>query len=855
MQLPQLPIFTSIPELKEVLQNSSAILEAPPGSGKTTIVPLALLEEPWLAGKKILILEPRRLAARLAAFRMASLLGEKVGQTVGYQIRFDRKISGSTRVEVLTEGILTRRIQNDADLKGVGLIIFDEFHERSIHADLALALCLDICQLKSDLRLLVMSATLDTGPISQLLGGVPVISGKGQSHKVQIDYLDRPVTGRAGRISEIAAHGIGRVLSERQSDLLVFLPGTGEIKDVHRRLRSDPAYEQTVILPLFGNLSQSDQDSAIMPDPEGRRRIILATSIAETSLTIEGIGCVVDSGWSRRPVFEPRSGLTRLTTLRVSKAAADQRAGRSGRLGPGYCLRLWTRDEHHGLAGFHPPEIVNVDLADLVLELLLWGVSEPGELLWLNQPRKGPYLQAKGLLQSMGAINESGKITGVGKQLAGLPVHPRLGQILLQATKLGQQALACDVVAILSERDILRRHRDVLSVDLQVRIELLDLWRSKGSDAVRMEGGDPGICRRVEQTSRTMRRLMADSSRVHDQGKVKSGQRNIDEVGNLLVAGYPDRIARRRTNQRERYLLASGRGAVLPPADLLAANEYLVIPSLDAGKKEGRVFLAASLSAEDLKQQHRELLSENRSVCWDNNSLKVSAKNYLRLGEIVIEERVLTDVSPEERTSAMLSGIRKMGIECLPWDKQARQLQTRINCLWKWKPELDFPNLSDTKLMSDLRWLEPYLGSIVSAGGLNRLNMQDIFKAMLGWDKMQQLENLAPERIEAASGSNIRIEYREEGEPVLAVRIQEMFGERNSPTVCGGKVVLLLHLLSPAQRPIQVTADLAGFWQRSYPEAKKELKGRYPKHYWPDDPLQAEAIRGVKRKKDNRRDG
>jgi len=835
MLLPQLPISHTVPELKSALAKGSAVLTAPPGSGKTTIVPLTLLDEPWLAGKKILILEPRRLAARAAAARMASLLGEKVGQTVGYQIRFDRQISQATRIEVLTEGILTRRIQNDADLDGVGLIIFDEFHERTIHADLALALCIDLGQVKEDLRLLVMSATLDTPPIARLLGDVPVITGEGQSHEVRIEYLEREATGR---ISDITAAGVRRVVQEQSGDVLVFLPGTGEIKEVQRQLSDEPAFHDILLSPLFGDLSQGDQDRALLPDPAGRRRVILATSIAETSLTIEGIGCVVDSGWSRRPRFEPSNGLSTLTTIRVSKAAAHQRAGRAGRLGPGYCLRLWTKGEQHGLTPFHPPEIVAVDLASLALELALWGVSAPQALRWLDPPRSGPYQQARELLLSLEAINESGRITDTGKQLAALPIHPRLGHMLLMAQEMGQVPLACDIAAILSERDIVKRDGRPPSADLGIRQRLLELWRQKGDAAVIREGGDPAICRRVDSVTRGWQRLIS----------CKNGPRNLDEIGNLLVYAYPDRIARRRPHQQDQYLLATGRGALLPPADPLAASEYLVVPQLDAGQKEGRIFLAEPLTLAELKQHHQTLLAESQEVYWDDASAKVVATRRLCWGKIVIEEKPLTKVAPEEISAAMLTGIRRMGLECLAWDREARQFQARVHCLRGRQPDTDWPDLSDSRLQGDLDWLEPYLVGITTAEQLKEIDLQEIFNAMLGWSMQQKLAQDAPSSISVPSGSKIRIEYRMEEPPLLAVRIQEMFGQATTPTICAGKVVLLLHLLSPARRPIQITSDLAGFWQRSYPEVKKELKGRYPKHPWPDDPLAATATRTVKRK-------
>ncbi len=836
MQLPQLPIHNIVTELKKTLARSSAVLAAPPGSGKTTIIPLTLLDEPWLTEKKILMLEPRRLATRMAAARMASLLHEKVGETVGYQIRFDRRVTDSTRIEVVTEGILTRRIQNDPDLKDVGLIIFDEFHERSVHADLALALCLDLCQLKSDLRLLVMSATLDTVPLASLLGNVPIITSEGRCHDVTIEYLKQKTSGR---ISDKAVNGVHRVLKEQKGDVLVFLPGTGEIKDAYRQLNKEPSYHNILISPLFGDLSQKAQDAAILPDSSGRRRVILATSIAETSLTIEGISCVVDSGWSRRPRFDPGNGLSRLTTVRVSRAAAHQRAGRAGRLGPGYCLRLWTKEDHHSLPPFHPPEILTVDLADLVLELALWGVTDPQDMNWLDPPRSGAYQQALELLRSIDAIDDSGQITKSGRQLTTLAIHPRLGHMLLRAKEVGQSALACDIAAILSERDIVKRDHRTASVELQIRWKLLNLWRIKGAKAVLGEGGDPAICRRIDQISHRWRKIVGG----------KNSPPDLNKIGALLVYAYPDRIARGRRQQRERYLLANGRGAILPPADHLAASEYLIVPHLDAGKQEGRIFLAEHLDLSTIKKYHQKLFSESKQVIWDDTTLRVIATLRLTLGKIVIEEKPLSDVEPAKISQAMQVGIRRMGIECLGWDRRSRQIQARVNCLRSWQSERDWPDMSDDQLLNNLSWLEPYLIDVTRAEQLKKFNMQKIFDAMLGWKKSQKLEQDAPVSLVVPSGTKIRIEYRAEEPPILAVRIQEMFGQSVTPTICGGKVPLLLHLLSPAQRPIQVTSDLAGFWQRSYPEVKKELKGRYPKHFWPDDPLGAHPTKGVKRRK------
>lgn len=834
MQLPQLPIHTVLPDLKKALGCGSAVLAAPPGSGKTTIVPLALLSEPWLQDKKIIILEPRRLATRAAAARMASLLGEPVGRSVGYHIRFDRRVSAGTRIEVVTEGVLTRRIQDDNELLDTGLIIFDEFHERSIHADLALALCLDLCQLREDLRLLVMSATLDTGPIAELMGGVPVIEGEGRSHPISIEYLSKP-SGRT--IAEQTASGIRRVFEEQPGDILAFLPGAGEIKDVARRLKNDGPFAKAVIAPLYGNLSKQEQDRAITPDPGGSRRIILSTSIAETSLTIEGIRCVVDCGWSRRPQFHQGSGLSRLATVRVSKAVAEQRAGRAGRLGPGHCLRLWTKEEQYSLTPFHPPEIVETDLAQLALELAQWGVSDPGELLWLTPPRKSAYNKARELLFSLDGVTSSGWITPTGKKLVSLGVHPRLGHMLLRGKQTGQAALACDLAALLSERDIIRGGQEPATTDLQDRLHLLQLWRRKNSAAVEAKGGDPRACNRVDKSARIWLQRLGKQYEPYEP----------ETAGLLLAYGYPDRIARRRHIRGESYLMASGRGVMLPKYDPLSSHEYLVVPLLDAGKKDGRVYLAAPVTLQELRRHHGKLFVEKSAVYWDDHYKKVTAVDRLYLGAIVVKEQPATTTSPEELTQALLTGIQAMGIERLPWDRDTRQLQARINCLRSWQPDANWPDVSDDQLLRDLNWLEPYLAGIRKLEQLQQLNLTEIFMTMLGWEMQQKLQRLAPATLTVPSGSKIRLRYQQDEPPLLAVRIQEMFGCRETPAICDGKVPVLLHLLSPAQRPLQVTTDLPHFWKQTYPEVKKELKGRYPKHYWPDDPIAAEATRRTKK--------
>lgn len=834
--LPQLPINGVLDRLAAVLAGGSAVLTAPPGSGKTTLVPLALRHQDWLGGQTILVLEPRRLAARMAAARMAELLGEEVGQTVGYQIRHERRISAQTRIEVLTEGILTRRLQQGGELSGVGLIIFDEFHERSIHADLALALCLDLCQLREDLRLLVMSATLDAAPIAALLGGVPVISCEGRSYEVELGYLTRPP---AGSIAQSLAAGVARVVRERAGDILAFLPGGGEIDEALRLLRQDESCRDSVVLPLFGDLSRAEQDLALRPDPGGRRRIILATSIAETSLTIEGIGNVVDSGWSRRPRFQPASGLSGLATLRVSKAAATQRAGRAGRLGPGYCLRLWTREEEHRLPPFHPPEILAVDLAGLILELALWGVSDPAQLRWLDPPRLSASSQARELLVRLGALDQAGRTTDHGRRLAELPLHPRLGHMLVMGTKRGLGPLAADLAALLGERDPLGRRGREGSAEISLRLELLGRWRSRGDREVVKRGGDPVVCRRIDEESRRLLTLVG----CRGEGGSHAA------AGDLLCYAYPDRIARRRPGQVERYLLATGRGALLPPGDPLAASEFLVAAHLDAGRSEGRIFLAEGVDKGALEASHGHLFETVEEVVWDAQGARVAPLKRVMLGRVIVSEGSWLGASREAMAAVMAEGIGRLGLSCLPWEKESRRLQARILFCARHHPEEGWPEVGDQQLVADLGWLAPYLADITRADQLRQLDLVAILNDLLPWQQRRLLDELAPKEYPVPSGSRIAIDYPPEGQPILAVRLQELFGLAETPTIAGGRVTLLLHLLSPARRPIQVTSDLPGFWRGSYQEVKKELKGRYPKHHWPDDPLTAEATRGVKWRK------
>ncbi len=833
-----LPVKSVVPKLSAVLAASpSTVLSAPPGSGKTTLVPLALLEQPWLQGKKIVLLEPRRLAARASASRMAFLLGEKVGETVGYQVRFDRRISPNTRIEVVTEGILTRRLQQDPELEGVGLIIFDEFHERSLHADLALALSLDVqANLREDLRLLVMSATMDEQAVSRLLCDAPVVTATGRSYPVETNYL--PVEPK-GRIHDYVVAGVIHALNNQTGDLLVFLPGTGEIRATHELLAQHPACHGLVLCPLYGDLSRENQDRAILPDPQGRRRVVLATSIAETSLTIEGVSTVIDSGWSRLPGFDPNSGLTRLVTQRVSRAAADQRAGRSGRLGPGVCYRLWSKSIQSRLQPFAPPEIMETDLAPLMLDLAQWGVAEPEKLSWLTPPPAGAVAQARELLQVLDAIDLNGRITLAGTDMAGMGLHPRLAHMFLISRRSGQQGLAADLAAILTERDLVRRSQgEIKYADLSHRLELLELYRTHGASRAREAGADANGCRRV---------VLASKQLLRRRGDRKKPDASPISAAALLASAYPDRIAQCRGGDGTGYRLSSGRGARLPEGDRLTASDYLVVAQMDAGRREGRIFLAESLGLLEVEDTLSGHISHCSSIEWDRDTACVAASEEERLGSLVLGTKRLQNPEPELMRSAMLDGIWALGLKALPWSTKVREWRDRVCSLRHWQPEGDWPDLSDSALIQSLeQWLGPWLDGITSREQLRRLDLDSILRNGLEWRQQKLVDELAPTHIQVPSGSRVRLEYHPGEEPVLAVRLQEMFGLLDTPTVCAGKVQVMLHLLSPARRPVQVTRDLRGFWDRTYVEVKKELKGRYPKHYWPDDPMQAQPTSRVR---------
>jgi ATP-dependent helicase HrpB len=826
----ELPIASALPAIKEALYaRESAVLVAPPGAGKTTQVPLALLEEPWLEGRRILMLEPRRLAARAAARYMAASLKEQVGETVGYRVKMDTRVGPGTRIEVITEGVLTRLLQADPALEDVGLIIFDEFHERNLHADLGLALSQQSQSvLREDLRILIMSATLDAEPVSALLHNAPVIVSEGSAYPIETRYLSKPI---GGHIEPAIVRTVLNALDRDIGDILVFLPGTAEIRRVEARLVERRLGNNTRLAPLYGSLSREAQDLAVSPCPPGERKVVLATSIAETSLTVEGVRIVIDSGLMRVPRFSPRTGMTRLETIRVSRASADQRRGRAGRQGPGVCCRLWTEQEERVLAPRSTPEILEADLAPLALELAAWGISDPEELLWLDQPPSAAFSQARELLNKLDALDESGKITPHGRRMAEFGVHPRLAHMLLKAVKHGLGSLACELAAILNERDSLSGTTP--NADLRFRIEAVRSSTKNGE----VFGSDHHI------NSAASRRILAEAKQWQRKlGLTVEGanggidDRDIEKCGLLLAFAYPDRIAQRKTTGK--FLLRNGRGAIFPNLQPLSRVSYLVAAELHDHPLESRIVLAAPIELSQLKLHFGEQIKTESSTVWDREGQTVKSRKRKWLGALLLRDAPFADPDPNSLLHALLNGIAEEGLEILPWTKAARQFRERMSFMHMLDEE--WPDVSDEALLDSLtEWLGPHIYGMRSRANLQNLNMVDILQSMIPWDQRRQLDEHVPTHIEVPSGSRIPVDYSDPSFPVLAVRLQEMFGLKETPRIGKGKIPLTLHLLSPAQRPVQVTRDLESFWNDAYFEVKKDLKGRYPKHFWPDDPVSA----------------
>lgn len=836
----RLPIDDILPVLIDSLHtHQSIILHAPPGAGKTTRVPLALLDSIPPGEGRILMLEPRRIAAVSAARWMAGILGEEVGGTVGYSIRFESCVSKATRIEVVTEGILTRRIQGDPGLAGVALLIFDEFHERSIHADLGLALSREVQQLRPDLKIIVMSATLDLGPLSRLLDNAPVIGSEGRMFPVELKYLD---DGGGGRLSRRMAAAVVRALHETEGDILAFLPGSGEIRTCAAELAESGAVPRNVtVCQLYGDLPVAEQQRVIQAGPQ--RKIVLATSIAETSLTIEGVRTVIDCGVSRRLQYDPGNGLNRLVTVRESRASAEQRAGRAGRTAPGVCYRLYSQHTLHAMAPHTPPEIGVTDLSQLLLELAAWGVSDPLQLGWLDAPPPAALESARSLLVELDLFDGSGRISPRGREAVRMPLHPRLGRLLLRSRELGCPGLGCRLAALLSERDLFRaaagaRAPQLCSSDMAERLEALDSWRATGRNDRAM---DLAAARNVERVARQLRRIMA---------LPEAGEEPCDDpcISRLLLAAYPDRCARRREGVGGGYLLSSGRGARISERSGVRVGEYIVALALDAGSQaEAVVHLAAEIPLSVIREERSGHIRSETVVSWDDREGRVIARRLERLGSLHLSAAAVVPPA-EQAVAAVVGAVRASGLNLLPVNEVFRQLQGRLLLVRSAFPEREWPDSSDGVLLETLeKWLAPHLEGVNSVKRLAGLNIAEILRGSLDYRQQRELDELVPTHLSVPSGSRVRIDYSGEV-PVLAVKLQELFGLAVGPAVCGGRVPVLLHLLSPAGRPIQVTGDLRGFWDGSYQQVKKELKGRYPRHPWPDDPWSAAPTRRVKPK-------
>ncbi len=862
--LPRLPVTAVLPALRRALAaEGAAVLHAPPGAGKTTVVPLALLDEPWLGDHRIVVLEPRRLAARAAAYRMADTLGEEVGRTVGYRVRMDTRVSRHTRIEVVTEGVLTRMLQSDPALDGIGVVAFDEFHERSLHADLGLALTLQSREvLRPDLRLLVMSATLDTAPVAALLRGAdhghaPVVGSEGRRFPVETHYRKTPVDGW---IEPVVARTVVHVLGETDGDVLVFLPGAAEIRRTDERLRAmlgEPGPRGAHRLPgrgggsvvhvhcLFGALPREAQDRAIRPSPAGARKVVLATSIAETSLTIEGVRAVVDAGLMRVPRFSPATGMTRLETIRVTRDSADQRRGRAGRVAPGDCWRLWTREEDRGLVPARRPEILEADLAPLALELAAWGAPDPAALRWLDAPPAAAYAQALELLAELEAVEDGpvggGRDGGVaitdhGRAMADLGLHPRLAHMLLRARSMAAMDLGADLAALLDDRDVLRGDGGPPDSDVRLR---LDALRGGGG---RVDRG--GVARARKMARHWARQLQSRADRAPGTREVGSPP----GAGRLLAFAYPDRIGRRRDGERGRFLLRNGRGATMGRAERLAGEDWIVAPQVDDRGRESRIFLAAPLELAEIEANFGGQVEERVDVSWDAEARAVRARRRRTLGALVLSESVVADPDPTLVSAALLEGVREAGLDALPWSKATRQLRERLQFLHAAEPS-EWPDGTADALESTLEeWLLPFLAGMRRWDDLKRVDLREALLSRVPWDTRRRLDSLAPTHVEVPSGSSIPIDYSDPSAPAVAVRLQEVFGLSETPRIAGGRVPLTFELLSPARRPVQVTRDLASFWRDAYFDVRKEMRGRYPKHYWPEDPMEATATRRVRPK-------
>ncbi len=830
---PALPIDAAVPELVAALsRGSTAVLVAPPGAGKTTRVPLVLAGQSWADGKKILVLEPRRLAARAAAERMATTLGEKVGDTVGYRVRFGTKVSKRTRIEVVTEGVFTGLVLQDPLLAGIAAVLFDEFHERSLDADLGLALARDAQQgLREDLRLLVMSATIDGARIAKALGDAPVVASEGRAFPVETRYLGRD----AGKpVEPQVADAVLRALRGETGSILAFLPGAAEIRRTESLIKERVADRSVDIFSLFGALDADAQDRAIAPAPPGRRKVVLATSIAETSLTIDGVRVVIDSGLARVPRYEPDVGLTRLETVRVSRAAADQRRGRAGRVEPGICYRLWDEPQTAALEPYGQPEILAADLSSFALDLAQWGVADPAQLTFLDPPPAASLNEARALLANLGAIDRAGRITAEGKALHRLPLPPRLARMVVDAGRAGAGRVAAEIAAVLTERGLGGN-----DVDLNHRIDALRRDRSSRADEARR------MARRWAEAAEAMP-VDAAPGRLWQPDASALGDGVSVPIGAILALAYPERIARNRGTAAGAFLLVNGRGGQIDAASPLAREPFLAVAELIGTAAQSRITLAAAISLSDIETWFANRIEAAEDVTCDPKTLALRCRRMRRLGAIALSEQPLP-VAPSDVTARLLAAaILKAGLDRLPWTRALAQWRDRVLFLRR-AEGAQWPDLSDAGLGARADdWLVPLLSDTTALAGLDASAFETGLHHLLPHDLRRRLEVEAPTHFDAPSGSRVPIDYEAEEGPKFGIRVQELFGLGRHPTIAGGRVPLVIELLSPANRPVQVTRDLPNFWRGSYAAVRSELRGRYPRHPWPDDPLAAPATRRVK---------
>ena len=826
-----LPIAPLIGPIQQALiQGQQLILEAAPGAGKSTTLPLALIDAPWRQGRRLLLLEPRRVAARAVATRMAAHLGEPVGQGIGWRMRDDTLVSSATHIEVITEGVLTRMLQTDPELPGVAGILFDEFHERSLQADFGLSLALDIqASLRPDLRLVVMSATLQGLDLERLLPVAEVLRSKGQGYPVELHYLkSTPI--RIAEAPVIAT--IQTALAETSRDVLTFLPGRREIETLAEQLRARLGPD-VLVAPLFGEQSAAEQSAALNPAPDGQRRVILATTIAQTSLTLEGVQAVVDSGFTRRQAYDVGSGMGRLVTCRVSRAAAEQRRGRAGRLGPGMCWRLWTSATQASLEEQDPPEILAADLLPLALDLALWGSADGSQLNWLDPPPAAALAEARALLSRLGAVTPEGGVTAHGRALLAQGLHPRLGHLLVRGAALGALEPAARLAALMSERDPLRLSREA---NIEDRLALLETGG-------RVRPGEAVDRHALDRIKRLAQRLM---SRQRGLAKAPVLAAPLS-TGALVSLAYPERIAQRRSQVSGTYRLTSGRGARLGGDDPLGVHEWLAIAELRDDAREALINLAAPISVAEIEALHGDACENRMRVEWSDRDGAVLCRRERVLGKLCLMTQTWEDAPEEAVSTALIEGVRSVGLTALPWSPAALSLRQRLGFIRQWDANGGWPDWDDAILLATLEeWLKPYLVGQSRLTHLARLDLHAILLDALDWPARQRLDALAPTHITVPSGSRIPLDYADPNQPCLDVRLQECFGMQESPRLAEGKVSVLFRLLSPARRPVQVTRDLRSFWAQGYAEVRKELKGRYPKHYWPEDPLKAEATARAK---------